>query len=30
MKNRDIYQKDPDQITLLNSGVAGRERRPDR
>ena len=22
MKNRDIYQKDPDQITLLNSGVA--------
>ena len=22
MKNRDVYQKDPDQITLLNNGVA--------
>jgi len=22
MKNRDIYQRDPDKITLLNNGVA--------
>ena len=22
MKNRDVYQQDPDRITLLNNGVA--------